>query len=258
VGIGNPADSVEVGELVGGYTQLFFDHGLDPQSACPISEPKLRRLSDFLAVSASINISEPSTVLHAFTLLRDRSHALLSVAGGERASEAGKLREDSLSIIPPSSSECSARLVVDYEECVRGTDLTATGRGKKQSKRKKTRAYAVPPNRALELDASTALLSYRRLMTQFGMWPPLAPGEPRFLFPLMALDHKSFQNKPLAATHVRKSLKVHLTAMGEFAGETSHSLKRAGLMLSDLSNEDLARATSLTVPTIQRYRDVRR
>ena len=143
------------------------------------------------------------------------------------------------------------RLVVDYEATRRGVNLSRTGRGKKQARRKTTRAYAIPAA------ASAVIDHYLDMMSSFGAWPALTENEPRFIFPLLTRARDAFRNTPLTASHVRKRLKQHLTAMGEWEGETSHSLKRGSLMLSSLSDAELAECTSLTVPTIRRYRNVR-
>ena len=144
------------------------------------------------------------------------------------------------------------RMVLDFEATAPGVDLGAYGRGKKQSRRKKTAAYAIP------IDTTAVIDQYLRLVSEYRAWPVLGQGEPRFLFPLLTPARDAFKNKPLTASHVRKRLQQHLTAMGEWEGETSHSLKRGCLMLSSLSDAELAQCTSLTVPTIRLYRDVRR
>jgi hypothetical protein len=182
---------------------------------------------------------------------RDELDALLTLcvvafANGERSTEAGKMRFDMLRFSPDF-----ARVeAVDYESAPRGTDLTEHGRGKKQSRRKRTSAYAVPADADFPLiNAPVVLADYVARRVSAGRL--CASTSPGYLF-------LTATGRPMDAPYVTARLKRFLTDMGECAGETSHSLCRGGRIASPLSNAELARLLSLTTETIALYRDVRR
>jgi integrase len=216
---------------------------------------------------------------------RDLTLFMYAWSCGERAGEAGKLRQDCVAI------HDDGRVAIDYEATERGLDLTRLGRGKKQvtfavrawfrdveifinnekqvnktccfrpfqAKRARTAAIWVPSAVDVHLDAAAALRVYGDMRTAhpkfFGV---PADGEPNFLFTALVRDGSHFGTTPLSANAVTDRLQGYLIEMGQFNGETSHSLKRGGLVASELSNSELAKMVSLTEGTIARYRDVRR
>jgi hypothetical protein len=130
-----------------------------------------------------------------------------------------------------------------------------------QARRKITRAYMVPRHTDPRLDAGPILIGYLRLVQYYrGFFPALFNNDsgPAYIFTTLNESRSAFTSSPLSAGTVTHRLVTHLTALGTYAGETSHSLKRGGLIASPLSNAELARLPSLTEGTITRYRDVRR
>jgi hypothetical protein len=175
-------------------------------------------------------------------------------ACAERAGEAGKLRDDCFLIDPETGA-----VGIDYEATARGADLTAFGRGKKQARRKITRAYDVPRHDDPRLDAGLIFRCYVRAMREHGFLLPSGSDAPSvYVFPVTSATGLGFDNKPCSAGVVTARLQKHLKALDMFDGETSHGLKRGGMIASPLSNEALARLVSLTSGTVERYRDIRR
>jgi hypothetical protein len=213
-------------------------------------------LSTHLAVEfgeAVARAPDAAGIVRALALLRDRALFSIARSCAERAGEAGKLRDDCFLFDPDSGA-----VGIDYEATQRGADLTAHGRGKKQARRKITRAYEVPRHDDPRMDAGSILRGYLRAMHEHGYLQPRESGAPVYIFPVVSATGAGFDNKPCSAGVVTARLQKHLKALGAFDGETSHSLKRGGMMASPLSNEALARLVSLTPGTVARYRDIRR
>jgi hypothetical protein len=264
VSLGNPMRAPDVVDFITGYRTLAFDYANDPVAAALFTSGKLGRLMAYLrdrALRVVID-NHPAgrrVIVEACTLYRDAAHAALSVDGFERAGESGKARRECLSF------DSDGGLVFDFEAGARGQDLRGgTGRGKKQDKRARTAAYtmalvaASANTEARALCVPSAVRRYVDAMDKERLWPVRAEGEPYYLFPLLASSRNEFVNKPLNAGAVTSRLKGHLTAMGEYSGETSHSYKRTGLLRSPLSDAEAAKRASLAEATVAYYRDTLR
>ena len=254
---GNPADAPAVVAFVGGYAQTLFDLGLDAVPAVPLSPEKLTAVSRSLDVEAMEALAFGAAVspVTAASLLRDRALFLVAGCGGDRGSEAGKLRRECFRGLRHSSG--GPDLVIDYESTRRGQDLSAHGRGKKQSRRKRTSAYRLH-RLSSGLGPFDAVVKYLHFMDTYGLWAPRGPEEPFYVFPVVARGGGSFTNTPLAANAISSRLKAHLTVAGCFAGETSHSLRRGHFVSSPLTSDELSKVVSVTRQTIELYRDPRR
>jgi hypothetical protein len=262
--VGNPMHAPVVTDYLHGYRTLSFDNGNDPVAAVIFVNGKLDRLHAYrrkcaLDLAISRFPAGRAVLVCATAFLRDAAHAALATAGFERASEAGKLRRECLSF------RGDGALVIDFERAERGQNLEAhTGRGKKQDKRGTTPAYVIAPDASEAAAGASAhcpialLREYVGAMDEYRLWPARAAGEPHYLFLLLARGGKEFQNKPLNAGAVTARMRSHLTAMEEYNGETSHSLKRTGLAESPLSDIDAAGRAALAPETVAYYRDQRR
>ena len=250
VGYGNPVDSSIVSEFCAGYSQMAFDLGNDPIPALVIvmSEGKVARLHAYLGVAASERLASvrpdvPSSYrgLHeCHTYMRDAAVFGLCETECERAGEGGKLRRTCLT----RDLETGATYV-DYESSSRGQDLTEHGRGKKQARRKLTSRYQMTEASA------TRVHDYLCSMDLYGLWPV---EDCDYMFLTLCPSRDDFMAQPISSDLVNQRLKQHLTAMGEYEGETSHSLKRTGIVRSPLDDAALAKAVSLSPETIAYYR----
>ena len=215
--LGNPAVTFRVRKWVSGYSEELWRAGYREGSAVPLSPAKLVSLLSYLDTqSTRTGISG----LDMLASLRDALCYLYCWRSAMRGKEAGKLELSDL------YRDRDGEVPVDFPLSLvlpADTLLVVCCHGSKTVRRQLCDPVLFTSGGPHTLDFVARLTFYLNACTQLGF------GVTRYMFRPRVPGNRVLAETPYSNSSLSTNLRAHLTAMGEYGGESMHSFRRGML-----------------------------